>query len=281
MNNILSVDVEGSVEGKIALFDSDNNYNRSSRCIREIKNNIDATLDLFSELGVKSTFFILGMVAKDIPELVYKIAMSGHEIGSHSYHHRQLFLLKKNEVTRELSDSKSLLEDLSSQQIIGFRAPFFSINEQTSYIFDLIKEAGYLYDSSIFPISGHDLYGIPDENPSINILKNGLIEMPMSTIGLLGKKIPVLGGGYFRLYPYFINNNAIRLLNKNNNPGIVYLHPYEIGGDFKKMKDIGLLKQVRFYHNSGDVVCNRIRKMIKTYRFGTHIDYLKKAEMLL
>jgi len=280
LQNIISIDVEGSIEGKVAIQNNKSVYKSTNKDLKEISYNIDVILDFLDEHNVKATFFILGSVAKDIPSLVYKIANSSHEIASHGMHHQFLHLLPKKIVKQHISDSKDIIENSASKKIYGFRAPFFSINEKTLYIFDEIMNAGYLYDSSIYPIRGHDLYGISGAKKSIHKMNNGLIEMPLSIMQIMGLAFPVLGGGYYRLYPYFFNKFALELLNKKKNmPGIIYLHPYEIGGKYQKILNAGFLKNIRYYNNSGAKVRGRLKKMLKSHKFGTHINFLEQNKL--
>ena len=277
LQNIISIDVEGSIEGKVAIQNNKSVYKSTNKDLKEISYNIDVILDFLDEHNVKATFFILGSVAKDIPSLVYKIANSSHEIASHGMHHQFLHLLPKKIVKQHISDSKDIIENSASKKIYGFRAPFFSINEKTLYIFDEIMNAGYLYDSSIYPIRGHDLYGFFGAKISIHKMSNGLIEMPLSVLRIMGLTLPALGGGYYRLFPYYFNKVALESLNKKENmPGIIYLHPYEIGGKYDKILNVDFLKNIRYYHNSGAKVRDRLKKMFKSYRFGTHIDFLEQ-----
>ena len=277
LQNIISIDVEGSIEGKVAIQNNNSIYKRTNHGIKEIGYNIDVILDFLHKHYVKATFFILGSVAKDMTSLVYKIANFGHEIASHGMHHQFLHLLPNNIVKQHIIDSKDIIENSASKKIYGFRAPFFSVNEKTMYIFDEIMNAGYLYDSSIYPIRGHDLYGFFGSKISIHKMNNGLIEMPLSVMRIMGLTFPVLGGGYYRLYPYYFNKVALESLNKKKNiPGIIYLHPYEIGGKYHKILKVDFLKNIRYYHNSGNKVRVRLKKMFKSHRFGSHIDFLEQ-----
>ena len=151
LQNIISIDVEGSIEGNVAIQNNNSIYKKTSNELKEIGYNIDVILDFLDKHNVKATFFILGSVAKDMPSIVYKIANFGHEIASHGMHHQFLHLLPNKIVRQHINVSKDIIENSASKKIYGFRAPFFSINEKTLYIFDEIMNAGYLYDSSIYP----------------------------------------------------------------------------------------------------------------------------------
>jgi len=194
-----------------------------------VVNNTQWFLQILGEYNVKATFFILGEVARQFPALVKEIYNLKHEIGVHGFWHRQLFKLTPAEFKKEISDCKKMLEDLTGQPVVGHRAPAFSIVPCTKWAFDVLCEAGFSYDSSVFPISGKR-YGWPDFPKNICSVKakSGTIaEAPMTTFTMLGKSLPAAGGGYLRHFPYFMNRIAIRRIQKTR-PVIVYMHPYEI-----------------------------------------------------
>ena len=192
--------------------------------------NTEWFLEIFEQFDVKATFFILGEVAAKFPALIRKIARAGHEIGSHGISHRQLFKLTQRQFRTEISDSKKLLENIISSAVVGFRAPAFSIMPQTQWALEVLAEEGYTYDSSIYPISGRR-YGWPKFSQDICRINlpcgSSIIEVPMSTITVLGKTLPVAGGGYIRHFPYIITKWAIKRIQKKR-PVIIYMHPYEI-----------------------------------------------------
>lgn len=192
-------------------------------------------LQKFDDYKVKATFFILGEVAEKFPNLIKEIASQGHEIGVHGYYHRQIFKLTGDEFKKEVSDAKKLLEEISGQEVIGHRAPAFSLNEDTHWAFDVLAESGFKYDSSVSPMAGKR-YGWPGFRKGIHkiSLPNGqsIIEVPMSTISLGIKELGI-GGGYMRHFPYIYTKWAIRHI-QNKRPAIVYMHPYEIDCDKQK-----------------------------------------------
>ena len=134
--------------------------------------------------------------------------------------------------------AKDQLEDVAGQKVYGFRAPDFSITEKSIWALDVLREAGFVYDSSIYPFGMHDVYGIKDAETSINKLPNGLLEFPMSTAKFLGKRIPFGGGGYFRLYPLWLTKMFINAVNKRGQPFMFYIHPYEIGPVIPKISEL-------------------------------------------
>ena len=153
-------------------------------------------------------------------------------------------------------------------------APDFSITNESLWALDVLKEVGFVYDSSIYPLGLHDVYGIKDSDPSIHVLGNGLIEFPMSTADILGKRVPFGGGGYFRLYPIFLTRHLIRKTNKLGYPVMFYIHPYEAGPIIPKIGGLTAYRRFRHYHN-----CHkgqqRLRKLLKAAPCTATIEVLR------
>lgn len=186
-------------------------------------------LKILDEYKVKATFFILGEVAKKFPNLIKEIVSQSHEIGVHGYYHRQIFKLTRDEFKKEVSDAKKLLEDLSGQNVIGHRAPAFSINKNTQWALEVLAEEGFVYDSSISPMQGRR-YGWPGFKKEIHQVNlpssESIIEVPMSTVSFGFFDLGV-GGGYMRHFPYLYTKLAIKYIQKKR-PVVFYVHPYEI-----------------------------------------------------
>lgn len=195
-----------------------------------IVRNTEWFLQVMAEHNVYATFFILGEVAKKFPLLIRKIAEGGHELGIHGFSHKQIFKLTEEEFRREIIDCKKLLEDIISGPVFGHRAAAFSIKPQTKWALEILAQEGFKYDSSVYPISGKR-YGWPKF--SNNICKidlpsgRSIIEVPLSTVTIWGKTLPIAGGGYIRHFPYAVTKWAIKRVQKTR-PVIVYMHPYEI-----------------------------------------------------
>lgn len=187
-------------------------------------------LEMMASRGVRGTFFILGEVTAAFPGLVRSIAAAGHELGVHGYYHRLIFTLSREQFHQEVSRTKQLVEDLTGRPVFGHRAPAFSITPDNPWAFEVLADLGFRYDSSVFPIRGRR-YGWPDAPSDIHVmtLSDGrqLIEAPLSTISVFGKRFPVCGGGYLRHFPAFVTTWAFRRVQRQR-PVIVYLHPYEI-----------------------------------------------------
>jgi polysaccharide deacetylase family protein (PEP-CTERM system associated) len=231
-------------------------------------------LEVLAEAGVKGTFFFLGRIAKDIPLLIKKTAQAGHEIGCHNYAHLRVFGIDKNEFKEKIGAAKKDIEDISGQEVYGFRAPDFSITNESIWALDILKKVGFVYDSSVYPFGLHDVYGIKDANPSVHTLPNGLIEFPLSTINVLGRRIPFGGGGYFRLYPLWLTQVLLSRLNKKGQAAMFYIHPYEIGPEIPRIDSISHYRKFRHYYNCKNGQ-NRLLKFLKNFNFAPAITVLK------
>lgn len=271
--NLLSFDIEGFIEASHDSMHVPPECISASAESREIEVNTLDILDLLRETGHKGTFFILGRIARDMPRLVRQIADEGHEIACHSYEHRRLFHFGEPETRAFLTDAKRLLEDASGQRVYGFRAPDFSIVRQNRWAFDVLREIGFVYDSSVMPTSLHDVYGIGDFPTTPFQLSNGLIEFPMSTVRILKWNVPVGGGGYLRLYPLFATAAAFRNANRKGIPRIVYLHPFEMGRVVPRIPGLGVLRHFRTYN--GVARCReKLKALLGQFAFARMVDYL-------
>jgi polysaccharide deacetylase family protein (PEP-CTERM system associated) len=186
-------------------------------------------LELLKKRKAKATFFVLGPVAQEYPDLIRQINQDGHEIGCHGWKHVPVFNMTKPEFEDDIKRSVNVLTDIINKPIIGFRAPYFSISKRNLWALDVLAQNGFLYDSSIFPIAG-SRYGIPDfprKQCRIRFKNSSIIEVPLSTVRFKQINYPVSGGGYFRLLPYPFIKRATTSINNENIPFVVYCHPYE------------------------------------------------------
>lgn len=279
VTNYFSVDVEGFVESTLQSFYIDKKYIDRSKENYEIEKNMNFLLELLEELHVRATFFFLGRVARDLPDIVRQAARANHEIASHGWEHVRIFGVSKEEFKEKMLSSKSHLEDVSGRRVYGFRAPDFSITKSSIWALDILREIGFLYDSSIYPFGLHDVYGIENVNPFVHKLPNGLIEVPLSTIDFLGRRFPFGGGGYLRLYPLFVTNLCISHLNKLGHPCMVYIHPCEVGPIIPKIPGISFYRKFRHYYNCR-AGSERLRKVLHSFKFGPVIEILKQGSFL-
>lgn len=265
IKNYLTVDVEDYFQ--VAAFDTIVHIEDWDRYLPRVVNNTKIILDLFAARSIKATFFVLGWVAEKFPELIREIDGQGHEIGCHSFYHRLVYSLTPDEFREDTVRAKNALEDIIGKKVKGYRAPSYSITSRSLWAFDILEELGFEYDSSIFPIV-HDRYGIPDA-PRFRYRLPGhnLIEYPISTALFLKKKIPVAGGGYFRIFPYWFTALALNKINScDREPFIFYFHPWEIDPEQPRMKNASAVSRFRHYKNL-DQTMTRLEKLLRDFDF--------------
>lgn len=216
-----------------------------------VESNVDNILGMFESTGVKATFFTLGWIAERYPHLVQRISDGGHEIASHGYGHERVSDLTPEAFLEDLRRSKGILEQLSGRPVSGYRAPSFSVGKATPWAAEMLHRAGYRYSSSVYPIQ-HDHYGTQDAPrfPFYPDKRSPVLELPITTVRLFERNLPAGGGGYFRLYPYFLSRWMIRRVNRHEQrAGIFYFHPWEIDPDQPRQCRIGLKTRFRHYIN--------------------------------
>lgn len=264
--NALSIDVEEHFHVHafakwINPLDWDNHESR-------VANNTRRLLRLLRLHDVQATFFVLGWVAQRQPRLIQEIADDGHEIASHGYWHQLVYDQSEETFATDLERSLDAISAaVPNCQIRGYRAPSFSISDDTPWVQDTLLQYGFEYDSSIFPVAMHDRYGMPNASRFAHQYENGLWEFPMSTMQMAGRNLPVAGGGYFRLYPYWLTQRAIRSLNARECPAIVYIHPWEIDTEQPRVTNANRTARFRHYVNIHKVE-TRLSNMLQQFRFG-------------
>ena len=278
IKNCLSIDVEGFIESNLQSFHIEDKYVSKSKENYEIEKNTDCILGLLDSLNIKGTFFFLGRIAQDIPDIVKETAKCGHEIACHSHKHLRIFGLTKREFRGNLIYAKQVLEDVSGKGVYGFRAPDFSITKSSIWALDILREIGFLYDSSIYPTGLHDVYGVRGAKPFIHKLPNGLIEFPLSTIEFFRMRFPFGGGGYFRLYPLILTKFFIRKVNKIGHPCMIYIHPYELGPIVPIVPELTYYRKFRHYYNCKNG-SKRLSRILQTFKFSTAIEILKEINL--
>lgn len=268
MINALTIDVEDYF--MVSAFADRVRFDQWDGFEGRVERNTMKVLDLLDEHGVKATFFVLGWVAGKYPAIVREIWKRGHEIASHSYRHRLAYELTKEEFREDTRLSKRLIEDITGERVIGYRAPSYSITERSMWGLDVLIEEGFVYDSSIFPIR-HDRYGIPGFSRFARRVERGasgeILEMPLSTVKVLGKNVPIAGGGYLRLFPMsFIEWGISSLNSRESQPAIIYFHPWEIDPEQPRLNGSAL--SVFRHHVNIDKTLPRLRRLLKKYRFA-------------
>lgn len=273
------MDVEGFCDGMAESFSVPAEMISSRSELLEIERNVTETLEFLETYVVKGTFFVLGKVGDLLPNMVRMIAQSGHEIASHSFEHLRLYNMSRKQIKNAITCSRKVLEDVSSSQVKGFRAPDFSINDQTIHTLDLIQEAGYEYDSSLYPIQGHDVYGVRSAEAWVYRLPSGLVEYPLSTVEIIGRRIPALGGGYFRLYPLAVTRRILQKIEGAGHSAMFYIHPYELGSICPPVPGLSWSRRFRHYVNRGKTKM-RFGRLFADHQFGRVDDVLHRAGFL-
>ena len=266
ITNYLTIDVEDYFQ--VSAFEKKIKPEDWLQYESRVSKNTQNILDILDNHYTKATFFIVGWIAEKHPELVKEINERGHEVGCHSYKHQRITTLSRDSFRKDTKKSKDILENIIGRKVLGYRAPSYTITKNTLWALDILAELGFQYDSSIFPIY-HDTYGIPDA-PRFTYKHDGLdlTEYPISTALILGRKVPVAGGGYFRLFPYWFTKMALKSINdKEKQPFVFYLHPWEIDPDQPRINNISLLSRFRHYNNLSKTN-SRLHKLLSDFKFG-------------
>jgi polysaccharide deacetylase family protein (PEP-CTERM system associated) len=242
-----------------------------------------ALLELFASANVKATFFILGWVTRRSPGLIREIHAAGHEVACHGMSHKMIYEQTPDEFLRETRDSKALLEDAIGAPVAGYRAASWSITRKSIWALDIIHDLGFEYDSSVFPIR-HDLYGIPGApiSPGMITTPRGaqLLEFPPSTVNFLGARLPVAGGGYFRLLPYWLTNRALGHINgTERQPFMFYLHPWEVDPGQPRIAGLGWKSRFRHYTNLSKTR-QRLLRLVGRFQFTSMRNVLQDAGLI-
>ena len=262
--NAMSVDVEDYFQVQ-AFAD---NVDRASWDSREcrVERNTDAIMQLFDEAGISATFFTLGWVAERYPHLIRRIVNQGHELASHGYAHYRVDEQSPEAFREDIRHTKRLLEDTGGTEVRGYRAATFSIGAKNLWAFEVLREEGYAYSSSVNPIR-HDFYGMPDA-PRFGFQPDGhagIDEFPITTVRLGERNFPCGGGGFFRLLPYAVYRWALRRVNgQDRQPCIFYFHPWEIDPGQPRIPGASLKTRFRHYLNLGRTA-SRLRALTRDF----------------
>jgi polysaccharide deacetylase family protein (PEP-CTERM system associated) len=266
--NAMTIDVEDYFQ--VSAFDEVLPRARWDEMESRVVRNTERLLEIFAGAGVRATFFVLGWVAERHPGLVRQIAAARHEIASHGYGHRLVYDQAPDAFREDLRRSKDLLQSAAGAPVIGYRAPSFSITLRSLWALDVLIEEGFEYDASIFPIH-HDRYGIPGSPRHAYRIERpagSLVEAPGSTTTIGSLNVPVAGGGYFRILPYAWTRWGIARVNqRDGQPAIFYLHPWEIDPEQPRLRP-GALRALRHYRNLSRTEA-RLRRLLADFRFGT------------
>ena len=278
MTHILSVDVEDyfQVEAFAGSVARDSWNQWPSRVVA----NTQRVLDLFDEHNAKATFFFVGWVAGRFPHLAREVQSRGHELACHSYWHRTVYSLSRDEFRTDTRLAKRIIEDAAGVEVRGYRAPSWSITKSCLWALDILAEEGFIYDSSIYPIH-HDLYGVPGAKrfQYTHVCGNGLElrEFPPATLRFAGTNFPVAGGGYLRIFPSVFTEHAFRTFEKHyGEPVIVYLHPWEL--DPEQPRIHGPLKSRLRHYTNLERMQDKVAGVLSRHRFQRFSDFMSAQE---
>lgn len=267
--NAMTVDVEDFFH--VSAFESIIKPEQWSDYQPRVDANTRRLMDLFAKYDIKSTFFVLGWVAEKYPELIKEIHRQGHEVASHGYAHRRAAEQTPDEFKADVERSKNHLEDLLGVNISGYRAPSFSIGYRSEWAFEILAELGFAYSSSTYPVK-HDLYGTPDWPRFAYKRKENIIEIPIPTLKLMGKQMPIGGGGYFRLYPYAMTKALVsKYLKQEKQPYSFYFHPWEIDDAQPRLTDAPLKSRFRHYVNL-KYTEGKLERLLQDFNWSTMKD---------
>ena len=270
MLNALTFDVEEwfHISGLGKIIPEDDEFRHESRVV----GNTHRLLEILKESKVKATFFVLGCVAERYPDLILEIANSGHEIACHGFRHTLVYQQTKEEFLMDLKKAIKILEGIIQGKILGFRAADFSITKDSFWALDILAKEGIRYDCSIFPI-WHPRYGLPQARRFPFFIKDNLMEFPLTTMRILGRNIPVAGGAYLRILPYWVVQKAIKKINQEAMPAQIYLHPWELDTAQPKIK-IPWARSFTHYVNLKTTV-TKLKYLLRDFKFAPVKEILK------
>ena len=296
MQHALTVDVEDYFQ--VSAFANQIDIKDWPNWPLRVEQNTHTLLELFERKDIKATFFVLGWVAERCPELIRAIHKAGHEVASHGMTHQLVYNQKPETFREETFRSKQLIEDIIGEAVYGYRAASYSITPHSLWALETLIDAGFTYDSSIFPVH-HDRYGMPGAPLNIHTAQttNGksLTEFPLTSAKFFNGRLPVAGGGYFRIYPYFFSKLMLkRAAAEIKQPFIFYLHPWEIDPEQPRVPNSSALSRFRHYTNLsrclprlenliGDFDFTTVKNVIDTYQSSHELeifDYLTLANKL-
>ncbi|MDU0356382.1 DUF3473 domain-containing protein [Paraglaciecola aquimarina] len=267
--NAMTVDVEDFFH--VSAFESVISPDDWHKFMPRVDRNTKRLLDLFEQHNASATFFVLGWVADKYPELIKEISARGHEVASHGFSHRRATEQTPKEFREDVIRSKALLEDLTNKEVVGYRAPSFSIGYDNEWAFNELSDIGFKYSSSTYPVK-HDLYGVPEWPRFCHQRKEGIIEIPISTISRSTGNTGIGGGGFFRLYPYWLSKQRIdKYLQEESQPYNFYFHPWEIDPDQPRVAGAGLKSKFRHYVNLSKME-NKLIRLLNDYKWQSFSD---------
>jgi polysaccharide deacetylase family protein (PEP-CTERM system associated) len=269
MINAMTIDVEDYFH--VTAFAKTIHASQWGSFESRVHTNTMRILELLENANTKATFFVLGWVGERNPRLVREILGQGHEVACHGFSHKLIYTQSVKEFTQETARAKGLLEDITGNEVAGYRAASFSITAKSLWALDVLGKLGFCYDSSIVPAK-HDVYGLTTASavPHTLVLTDGstLGEFPPSTLSVANYRVPIGGGGYFRFFPYWLSRWALKRINSRDEvPFSFYMHPWEIDPDQPRIAT-SLRSTFRHYNNLRKFE-PRLERLLREFRFNT------------
>jgi polysaccharide deacetylase family protein (PEP-CTERM system associated) len=272
--HFFTVDVEEYFQVKAleSVVSRDQWLTRPSRVTRSV----EILLAMLDRRGARGTFFVLGWVARHRPEVVRLIVDAGHEIASHGFFHERVTAQNPTSFREDIRSSKRVLEDVSGTDVVGYRAPSFSIIPGYEWAFDALIEEGYLYDSSLFPIRrrGYGYASAPRVPHRIHRAAGELVEFPLATTRFMNVSVPAAGGGYLRQFPLGVIQRAFREATERGESATFYIHPWELDPDQPRLP-VSRINRIRHYRGLGSAR-DRIERLLEEFRFDTIASQLSR-----
>lgn len=243
---------------------------------------------LLDDAGTRGTFLTVGWVARKYPELIRRLAHEGHEVGCHSYWHRLVFELRPEEFDRDLTECLGLLRDLTAQPVDTFRAPGFSVTAEALWAYPIMRRHGITTDISIVPARRDHggIAGYPRDPFTMQTEVGDIVCFPVSVMTIAGRTIPFSGGGYLRLFPFWLIEAGFAQNHAAGRPGMSYIHPREVNPDQPRLprpsvwQPRALLKYAKYYVNLASTR-RKLARLLRRYRFGTVADVLRQSPLAL
>jgi polysaccharide deacetylase family protein (PEP-CTERM system associated) len=274
--NAMSIDVEDWFQ--VAAFDRHIDRSQWDSLECRVERNLERILALLDRYDAKATFFTLGWIAERYPAIIRAIVAGGHELASHGYGHQRVSELTPEGFREDLMRARVALEDIGGVAVHGYRAPSFSIGRDNLWAHDVLAETGHRYSSSVYPIA-HDHYGMPEAPRFAWRTQAGIVEIPPSSLRMMGRNLPASGGGYFRLLPYSVSRWSLRRINRlDGQPAIFYFHPWEVDPEQPRVAHAGAKSKFRHYLNLHRTE-QRLARLLNDFRwqrvdqvFAEHIE---------
>jgi len=287
--NLLTIDIEDwrQTSGR-GPADSFVPLGAGSRSGEEVVSGTRRLLRLLEARRCRATAFVLGSLAVEHPALVREIRAAGHEIAAHGHLHRPVYLLSPEEFRRDLLQVKEVLENLTGEPVIGYRAPWFSITRRSKWAFEILAETGFRYDASVLPVHPR-FYRVPGWEGAghearfpgpIECRTGPFLEVPATTLRIAGLTLPAAGGIYLGIFPYLLFARAIRAANRRGQPGVLYLHPHDLNDDAFSRKRPGERLLGALLAAGRRRAESRIRRILGDFPFGPVCEWLAAAPAL-